>query len=140
MLHYNFENYTAGLNIVVYKGLMGSYNATIGWTSSIIRNDYATGTNCLSLIGEGTSNGGYLQIPGFKWIPTFLISPNYYTICFWYEKPVACITKTNARILDLYYDSNIYCYIYFNSSGNLVKKKKKKRWVRFNWFYNKRKC
>ena len=64
---YDFENYTAGSNIVVNKGNMGTtFNATIAETSSIISTDYATGTKSLSLIGQGTSNGGYLQIPGFK--------------------------------------------------------------------------
>lgn len=125
MLHYDFENYTAGSNTVVNKGSTGSaFNATIGGTSSITNTDYATGTNCLSLIGQGTSNGGYLQIPNFKWQTNFLAgSGAWYTICFWYKKKADSITETNARILDLYYDTNTYFYMYFNSSGNLVFKK-----------------
>ena len=100
-----------------------AYNATIGGNASVINTDHATGTSCLSLIGEGTSSGGYLQIPNFRWSPTFLYSTAYYTISFWYKKPATSITETNARIIDCYYDSNRYFYIYFNSSGNLVFKK-----------------
>ena len=75
VLHYNFENYVAGSNTIVYKGTTGSaYNATIGGNASVINTDHATGTSCLSLIGEGTSSGGYLQIPNFRWSPSFYIA------------------------------------------------------------------
>ena len=123
IFHFDFENYTTGSNTIVNKGSKGTaFNATIGGNSSVISNDYATGTNCLSLIGEGTSSGGYLQFPGFKW-SDITTSPLTYTICFWYKKIKDSITETNARILDFYYDSNTYIYIYFNSTGNLVFKK-----------------
>jgi len=80
-LHYNFENYVPGSNTIVNKGSTGSaYNATIGGNASVINTDHATGTSCLSLIGEGTSSGGYLQIPNFRWSPTFLYNTAYYTI------------------------------------------------------------
>ena len=124
VLNYNFKNYVAGSNTIVNKGTLGSaYNVTIGGNLSVINTDHATGTSCLSLIGEGTSSGGYLQIPNFKWTPTFLYNGPLFTISFWYKKPASSITETNARIIDLYYDSNNYFYIYFNSSGNLVLKK-----------------
>jgi hypothetical protein len=120
IIQFDFENYTAGSNTIVNKGFKGTtFDATIGGNSSIISRDYATGTNCLCLIGEGTSSGGYLQIPGFQWNDV-AISPLTYTICFWYKKIKDTITETNARILDFYYDSSTYIYIYFNSSGNLV--------------------
>ena len=123
VLHYNFENYVQGSNIIVNKGTLGSaFNATIGGNLSVINTDHATGTSCLSKIGEGSSSGGYLQIPNFKWIPTF--TPGcLFSICFWYKKPASFMTKTNSRILDLHYDGNNYLYIYFNSSGNLVLQK-----------------
>ena len=85
MLHYDFENYTADSNIIENKGTLGSaFNSRIG--GSIISTDYATGTNSLSLTGEGTPNGGYLQIPNFKWCPTVLNFPSCYSICFWFKK------------------------------------------------------
>ena len=124
VLHYNFENYVAGSNTIVNKGSLGTaYDATIGGNASVINTDHATGTSCLSLIGEGTSSGGYLQIPNLKWSSLFPLSGVWFTISFWYKKPASSITETNARIIDFYRDSNNYCYIYFNSNGNLVLKK-----------------
>ena len=127
VLHYNFENYVAGSNTIVNKGSLGTaFNATMNGNSSIISHDCATGTSCLSLKGEGTSSGGYLQIPNFTW--STLLSggpgPTFFTISFWYKKPASSITETNARICDFYYNSTNYFYIYFNSDGNLVMKKK----------------
>ena len=122
IIQFDFENYTAGSNTIVNKGFKGTtFDATIGGNSSIISRDYATGTNCLCLISEGTSSGGYLQIPGFRWHVDFLAGTGcWFTICFWYKKPATSITETNARILDFYRDSTTYCYIYFNSNGNLI--------------------
>ena len=63
VIHYNFENYVAGSNTIVNKGsLVTAYNATMNGNSSVISHDCATGMSCVSLTGEGTLSGGYLQI------------------------------------------------------------------------------
>ena len=91
----------------------------------------------MSLKGEGTSSGGYLQIPNFTW--STLLSggpgPTFFTISFWYKKPASSITETNARICDFYYNSTNYFYIYFNSDGNLVMKKNDTYGSQYSTFY-----
>ena len=63
VLHYNFKNYVSGSNTIVNKGSLGTaYNATMNGNSSVISHDCATSMSCLSLTGEGTLSGRYLQI------------------------------------------------------------------------------
>ena len=122
-MHFDFEGYT-GNNTIVNKGSGGTnFNGTFyasGTSSSVTSDDFAVGTSCLNLIGNGTSSGGYVAIPslGINGAPMYNI--NLLFISFWYKKSLLTIGETNARIFEFYNSDGAFMNCHFNSTGCLV--------------------
>lgn len=98
ILRYSFDTWTSG-NTVPNEGSLGTsstYNATLcttgtGGSASIISSSYATGTQCLSLVGNSLIGGGYLQLP------LFTMGGSSWALCFWIN--VGSITVDTTVVL-----------------------------------------
>jgi len=99
ILRYSFDTWTSG-NTVTNEGSLGTgtaYNATLcttgtGGSASIISSSYATGTQCLSLVGNSTIGGGYLQLPSFT------MGGNSWAVCLWIK--LSSIPTNNIMIFE----------------------------------------
>ena len=95
ILRYSFDTWTSG-NTVTNEGSLGSnYNGTLtsfttaGSSATVISSSYATGTQCLSLVGSTHANS-YLSIPPLT------IGGVSWAICMWVK--IASIPTGNMML------------------------------------------
>ena len=115
ILRYSFDSWTTGQTTVTNEGSLGTYNATLrtdgtGGSATVVGTS-ATGTQCLSLVGNSYS-GGYLQLPSFT------MGGDNWAICWWVKivsLPVGLFSFNDFRA-DVTFPSS--CVVYTNNNTN----------------------